>query len=50
MRRACRTRHLSLRTEKAYVRWVRRYVHYHDLRHPRDLAEADVRAFLETWL
>ena len=47
MRRACRSRHLSLRTEKAYVRWVQRYVHYHGLRHPRDLAEANVRAFLE---
>ncbi len=47
VRRACRTRHLSLRTEKAYVRWVQRYVHYHGLRHPRDLAEANVRAFLE---
>ena len=46
VRRACRTRHLSLRTEKAYVRWVRRYVRYHDLRHPRDLSEADVRTFL----
>ena len=47
VRRACRTRHLSLRTEQAYVRWVRRYVRYHGLRHPTELAEADVRAFLE---
>ena len=46
VRQACRMKHLSLRTEKAYARWVRRYVHYHDLRHPDDLAEADVRAFL----
>ena len=28
VRNACRTRHLSLRTEKAYVNWVRRYVRY----------------------
>ena len=47
LRRACRTRHLSLRTERAYLRWVRQYVRYHGLRHPLDLTESDVRAFLE---
>ena len=46
VRRACRTKHLSLRTEQAYVRWTRRYVRYHGLRHPRQLGEADVQAFL----
>ncbi len=46
VRRTCRTRHLSLRTEQAYVRWTRRFVHHHGLRHPRELGEADVRAFL----
>lgn len=45
MRRACRTKHLSIRTEKAYTRWVRRFVLHHG-RHPRDLYEADVQAFL----
>ncbi len=46
VRRACRTKHLSLRTEKAYVSWARRFVRYHGTRHPRELREADVRAFL----
>ena len=38
--------HLSLRTEQAYVGWVRRFVRYHGTRHPRELGAADVRAFL----
>lgn len=46
VRRACRIKHLSLRTEKAYVQWVRRFVWYHSLRHPGELGEAEVRAFL----
>ena len=46
LRLAIRVRHYSLRTEQAYVGWVRRFVHFHNLRHPRDLAGADVEAFL----
>jgi len=41
-----RTLHRSLRTEKAYVGWVRRYVHFHQLRHPRQLGAPEVEAFL----
>lgn len=41
-----RVRHYSLRTEEAYVHWVRRYVDFHDRRHPRELAEDDVNRFL----
>ncbi len=46
VRRVCRTKHLSLSTEQAYVGWVRRYVRYHGLRHPRQLGEDEVQAFL----
>ena len=46
VRRVARTRHLSERTEEAYVRWVRRYVRHHGLRHPQDLGAAEVVAFL----
>ena len=42
---ACRMKHLSLRTEKAYVLWVRRFVNHHR-RHPQYLSEADVHAYL----
>ena len=46
VRQIARVRHLAASTERAYVHWVRRYVAFHDRRHPRDLAEADVAAFL----
>lgn len=37
---------MSRRTEKAYVGWIRRYVEFHSGRHPRELDEGDVNAFL----
>ena len=41
-----RLRHLALRTEQAYLQWIRRYVQFHQRRHPRDLGAADVEQFL----
>jgi integron integrase len=41
-----RVRHYSRRTEQAYVQWIRRYLEFHDHRHPRQLAEREVNAFL----
>lgn len=49
LRRAIRVRHCSIRTEKAYVDWVKRYIRFHDTRHPQELGPSDVSAFL-TWL
>lgn len=46
VREALRLKHMSIRTEDAYVRWVRRYVLFHDTRHPSDLGAADIRSFL----
>jgi len=46
LRAAVRTRHYSYRTEQAYASWVKRYVRFHGLRHPRELGADDVRAFL----
>lgn len=46
MRRVLRTGHYSYRTEQAYVHWVRRFIRFHDLRHPRDLGKGHVEAFL----
>jgi integron integrase len=46
VRRVCRTRHLSYRTEQAYVHWIRRYVHFHDLQHPATLGASHVRDFI----
>ncbi len=39
-----RLRHLSRRTEKAYVAWIRRYVLFHGKRHPREMGATDVVA------
>jgi integrase len=38
--------HYSLRTERAYVHWVKAFVHFHGLRHPRDMGSPEVEAFL----
>ncbi len=45
--RSCiRLRHYSIRTEEAYLSWIKRYILYHDKRHPLDLGQLDVLAFL----
>ncbi|MGH8251281.1 MAG: integron integrase [Steroidobacteraceae bacterium] len=46
VRERIRARHYSLRTEKTYVHWVRRFVRFCGLRHPRELGAADVESFL----
>lgn len=46
VRDAIRVRHYSLRTEEAYVQWIKRYIFFHDKRHPKDLKERHVAAFL----
>lgn len=43
---ALRARHYSRRTEQAYCLWVRRYIRFHGLRHPREMGEAEINAFL----
>jgi integron integrase len=46
VRRRLRERRYSRRTEEAYTHWVRRFIRFHDRRHPRELGEAEVQAFL----
>jgi hypothetical protein len=46
LRAAIRVRHYSIRTEHSYVAWVRRYCHYHNLRHPAEMGAAEINAFL----
>lgn len=41
-----RVKHYSLRTEKSYVDWIKRYIWHHGKRHPKDLGAAEVEAFL----
>lgn len=46
VRRAVRVRHYSVRTQDAYCTWIHRYLRYHGMRHPSQLGEAEVAAFL----
>jgi len=46
MREALRARHYSLRTERAYCAWVRRFIYFHHVRHPAEMGEQEINAFL----
>jgi integrase len=46
VRVAVRLRHLSPRTEAAYLGWIRRFIQFHGKRHPEKMAEPEVSAFL----
>jgi integron integrase len=41
-----RARHMSLRTEKTYLHWIRRFIRYHGRRHPREMGGPEVEDFL----
>ena len=49
VRERVRYLHYSIRTEQAYVHWVRAFVRFHGVRHPAEMAAPEVEAFL-TWL
>src|SRR3546814_4777596 len=46
VRQRLRLKHYSLRTEQAYVGWVRRFILANGKRHPREMGEREVEAFL----
>lgn len=46
MSNALWTRHYSPRTEKAYRQWVKRYIYFHGVRHPAEMGEPEINAFL----
>jgi integron integrase len=46
VRQALRLRHLSPRTESAYVAWIRRFIFFHAKRHPDEMGAFEVVAFL----
>jgi integron integrase len=48
VRDAIRTRHMSYRTEEAYVGWIRRFILFHSKRHPAEMGAAEVSAFLSS--
>ena len=46
LRTFMRARRYSLRTEEAYLDWIRRFILFHGKRHPRDLGEREITEFL----
>jgi len=46
VRAELRLRHYSIRTERAYVQWIIRFVRFHGLRHPSELGHREVTQFL----
>lgn len=46
LRGAIRVRHYSIRTEEAYVDWVKRYIFFHNKRHPKEMGANEIAAFL----
>ncbi|MGR7921102.1 phage integrase N-terminal SAM-like domain-containing protein [Zobellella denitrificans] len=49
IRQELRLRGYSLRTEKTYLHWIKRYIRFHHLSHPAEMGASEVRAFL-SWL
>jgi integron integrase len=41
-----RVKHYSIRTEKTYVSWIRRYILFHDKRHPEEMGAREIATFL----
>ena len=49
VREVMRVKHYSIRTERAYIGWIKKFILFHGKRHPREMGEPEVEAFL-TWL
>lgn len=49
VRERIRSMHYSIRTEEAYLYWIKGYIRFHTLRHPRDMGQAELEAYL-AWL
>src|SRR3569623_2041845 len=46
VREVLRVKHYALRTEEVYILWIKRYIFFHQKRHPREMGAAEVQAFL----
>lgn len=46
VRERCRVKHYSIRTEKSYSHWIRRFILFHHKRHPKEMGKLDIEAFL----
>jgi integron integrase len=46
VRESIRTKHYSIRTEQAYVDWIRRFILFHGKRHPLEMGKVEIEGFL----
>ena len=46
VRSALRVKHYSIRTEEAYIQWIKRFIYFHNKKHPAEMGEAEISAFL----
>ncbi len=46
VRDTVRLKHYAYRTEETYVQWIRRYILFHNKRHPQEMGKAEIEAFL----
>jgi len=46
VRDVIRVKHYSIRTEEAYVQWIKRFIFFHGKRHPREMGPREIEAFL----
>lgn len=49
VRDVIRLKHYSYRTEQTYVQWIRRYILFHNKRHPSEMGVPEIETFL-TWM
>src|SRR6267142_585661 len=48
VRQAIRTRHYSPRTEETYIHWTKRFIFFHNKRHPAEMGEKEIARFLSS--
>lgn len=48
LRKAIQAHHYSIRTEQTYVNWVKRFIFFHDKRHPSEMGEKEINTFCHT--
>lgn len=41
-----RMKHYSMKTEEAYVHWIKKYIFFHNKRHPKEMGEKEINQFL----
>jgi hypothetical protein len=46
VRQTCRLKHFSLKTEKAYMGWIKRFVLFNNKRHPQEMGEKEISKYL----